>query len=97
MHVAQNVVAANMLSPAPSASRLIASLLLLAPAPIQRRIDDPIMPRATAKRRPFRLPSLRAARSENHPPTGARAAIAMYGVDPQSPPWAMLRCRTRTR
>src|SRR5581483_189299 len=89
MHVAQKVVAANMLRPAPKASNEIASRLVDAAAPNQSRMADPIMPMHTASRLPARLPTRRTARSENQPPKGAKIAMAIYGVEPQIPPCAM--------
>src|SRR5450432_1833292 len=97
IQAAQNVLAANMLNPAPSASMRIAAPLLETWLPDQRKIPEVNIPSQTAVLRPCLLPQRRTAISENQPPTGASAAIPIYGMAPPIPAWEIVRCLSRTR
>src|SRR5205807_9634362 len=77
MQVAQKVVAANMLKPAPSDSRMMAAILLGALLPSHSRMPDENMPIHAPILLPCLRPSQRTAKSENHPPSGASSTTPM--------------------
>src|ERR1700675_996854 len=97
MQVAHQVMFANMLNPAPAATKVMASALFAVLHPTHTSNAEHAIPSHTAVCRPRRLPNLRTAISVNQPPTGLNSNMARYGVAPHNPPRLIVKPRARNK
>src|SRR5579863_6355348 len=97
LQVAHHVEVENILKPMAPERNTMASLFPGVWAPRASRRAEHVMPNQTAVWRPRRLPNNATARSENHPPSGARRRVIRKGAAPQRPPCFSVIPRTRMR
>ena len=95
MHVAQNVLAANIFIPPPTANAITAAVLLTVFLPTQSNIAEEHIPPLTAALRPHRFPETsRREIGERDPPNGATLRSPNMELLPQRPVCVMLRWST---
>src|SRR6267378_3733726 len=97
LQVVHKTAEAAKLNPAASVSCTRAKVLLTVWLPDHSNSAEHAIPSHAVVRRPRRLPSFSAARSESQPHRGTKQTFATKGAEPQKPAFDTVTPRTFTR